>query len=370
MIHIDKYPTPNRILLDANNTKISITSSNGVGFYFRAKIYIDNEFFDEQSWSRKNDTTAQKDLKKLYNAYFETVFNSNFTSGLAQQTHLIKKVSITINEHSIGDDSLVQSQDMPDFYLMYNVKPVVFDDTVKLQFLAVNPDILQIPANGKLSVPFMVNANNEALVVELKDNFGNVIHSAAKANFTDKRVYRYDFDFSTVILAAGTLYFSLTITVGTTVISKSIRLFSSPKFDIKEITFLNSFGYWCYAYLDGQLSIDNNLDIKIYEELDGIEKVYEINEKQTYTLNTGALLSSEKDIVNQICTALEAKIYLNSEFISMINATKKINTYKDRNNLYSENLTFSVKQNNSVDNPFYTVEDYDSNDYDSNDYTT
>jgi len=370
MIHIDKCPTPNCILLDANNTLITITSSNGLGFYFRAKIYIDNQLFDEQSWSRKNSFTASKDLKKLYNAYFETIFTPIITSGLTQQTHLVKKVSITINEHSIGDDVVVQSKDFPEFYLMYNSKPVVFYDTIKLQFLGINPDILQIPATGKISIPFMVNANNEALLVELKDNFGSVIDSKSKSNFTDKRVYQYNFDFSTVVLAFGTLYFTLSITVGTTVITKNIRLLAFPKYDIKEIAFLNSFGYWCYAYLDGQLSIDNNLDVKLYEELDGSEKVYEINEKQTYTLNTGSLLASEKDIINQICTALETKIYLNSEFVNMVNATKKINTYKDRNNLYSENLTFSVRQNNSVDNAYYTVNDYDSNDYDSNDYNT
>jgi hypothetical protein len=370
MIYIYKSPVPNRILLDANNTVISITSSNGLGFYFRAKIYIDDQLFDEQSWSRKDDFTAEKDLKKLYNAYYETIFSPNFTSGLEQQIHLIKKITIVINEHSIGDDSLIQSQNLPDFYLMYNAKPVVFNDLNKVQFLGITPDVLQVPTTGKLSIPFMVNASNEALLVELKDNFGNTIDSRSKPNFTDKRVYVYNFDFSSVVLVAKTLYFSLTITIGTTVIIKNIRLFESPKFDIKEITFLNSFGYWCYGYLDGQLSIDNNLDIKTYEELDGGEKVYEINEKQTYTINTGALLASEKDIINQICTALEAKIYLNSEYIKMINATKKINMYKDKNNLYSENLTFSVRQNNSVDNPFYAVEDYDANDYDSNDYTT
>lgn len=370
MIYIYKSPVPNRILLDANNTIISITSSNGFGFYFRAKIYIDNQLFDEQSWSRKDNFTAEKDLKKLYNTYYQSFFNPNFIGGLEQQVHMIKKVSITINEHSIGDDSLIQTKDLPDFYLMYNAKPVIFDDSIKLQFLAIDPNILQVPATGKIAIPFMINANNEALLVELKDNFGTVIDAKVKPNFTDKRVYTYNFDFSTVVLASGTLYFSLLITVGTTVISKNIRLFSSPKFDIKEIAFLNNFGYWCFAYLDGQLSIDNNLDIKTYEELEGSEKVYEINEKQTYTLNTGALIASEKDIVNQICTALEAKIYLNSSYIKLINATKKINTYKDRNNLYSENLTFSVRQNNSIDNPYYAAEDYDSNDYDPNDYTT
>lgn len=370
MIYIYKSPTPGRIMLDANNTVISIKSTNGNGFYFRAKIYIDDVFFDEQSWSRKDDTTAEKDLKKLYYAYYETFFKSNFNNGLHQQFHLIKKVTITINEHSIGDDTLVQSQNIPDFFLMYNVKPVFFDDTIKLQFLDVIPEVLQIPKNGKISIPFMCNANNESLSVQLQDNFGNVIDSQLKSQFTDKRVYVYNFDLSNVVLTTNTLYFSLLITIGTSIIVKNIRLFLFPKFDIKEISFLNSFGYWCYAYLDGQLSIDNNLDVKTYQEKDGDEKIHEINEKQTYTISTGSLLESEKGIINQICTALEAKIYLNSEYINLINATKKINTFKDRNNLYSENLTFSVKENNSIVNPYYIADFYDSDDYDSDDYTT
>lgn len=370
MIYIYKAPHPNSILLDANNTVISITSSNGSGFYFRAKIFIDGQLFDEQSWSRRDNFSTEKDLKKLYSAYYETVFNSNFITGLQQQTHLVKKISIIINEHSIGDDSLVQTQNLPDFYLMYNFKAIVFNDLEKVQFLGINPNVLQVPATGKISIPFMINAENESLQVELKDNFGNTIDYQSIPNFTDKRVYTYNFDFSSIELMAGTLWFSLSISVGAMVINKSIRLFTSPKFDIKEIAFLNNFGYWCYAYLDGQLSIDNNMDIKTYEELEGHEKVYEINEKQTYTINTGSLLASEKDIIRQISTALEAKIFLNSEYVKMVNATKKINLHKDRTNLYSEGLIFSVRQYNSVDNLFYTVEDYDENEYDSNDYTT
>lgn len=350
MIQIDNFPTQNHVFLDANNTKIAITSSNGVGFYFRAKIFIDDQLFDEQSWSRKNDVTAEKDLKKLYYAYYETLFNSNFINGLEQQTHLIKKVSILISEFSIGDDVFVQSQNLPDFYLMYSDKSAFFNDNIKVQILGVNPDIIQIPKNGKLSIPFMVNANNEILELELKDNLGNIIDSNSKPAFTATRVYQYKLDLATVNLAANTLYFTLKITVGATTIIKNIRLFSAPKFEIKEVAFLNSFGYWLYAYLDGQLTIDNNLDIKTYEENQGTEKVYEINEKFTYTLNTGALLPSEKDIINQICTALDAKIYLNSKYITMVTTTKKVNVFKDRKNLYSENLSFSVTPENDFEN--------------------
>lgn len=350
MITINSEPIQDSILLDANNTLISITSDNGVGFYFRAKISIDNVFFDEQSWSRKDDFTAEKDLKKLYSAYYETIFNTIFANGLTQQLHLIKKVSIIIEERDIDTDGLAQSKVLNDFYFMYNAKPVPFTSSTKLQFLGVNPDILQIPIDGKISMPFMVNANNETILVELKDDSGITVDSQNIAAFTDKRVYLYNFDLSSIALSPTKLFLTLKITVGVTALTKVFRIFKYPKFQIKEITFLNNFGFWIYTYLDGQLSIDDSLDVKVYEEFDNTEKVYEINEKQNYTINTGALLTSEKDIVHQIVTALEAKIFLNSEFISMINATKKISQYKDRNNLYAENLTFSVKQNNSVPN--------------------
>lgn len=370
MIHINQSPSPDSLLLDANNTVISISSSNGAGFYFRAKIYIDGVFFEEQSWSRQDHTTAVKNLKKLYNAYYQTIFNAVFINGLVQQTHLIKRVSIIINEHSIGDDSLVQTQPIPDFYLMYNAKPIAFDDRVVVQFLGINPAVLQLPQNGKIAVPFMVNAIGGAAQVHLTDTLGNTVDIYITSVLTEKSVYVCNFDLSKARLQASDLFLTLTITVGNTVISRDIRLFSNPKFEVKEIAFLNNFGYWCYAYLDGQLSIDNNLDVKTYEENDGYEKIYEINEKQTYSLNTGSLLASEKEIIKQITTALESKIYLNDVYVNMINATKKINVHKDRSNLYSESLAFSVKENNSVDNPFYSTNYYDSDDYDSNDYET
>ena len=319
MITINAAPSTNKIILDANNTIISITSNNGIGYYFRALIYIDGVLFDEQSWSRKDAYTSEKDLKRLYYAYYETTFNTTFTNGLNQQTDLIKRVSITINEHLISDDSVVQTQSFDDFYIMYNCKPTVFNDDTYLEILAINPSILQVPLSGKISIPFYVNSNNDELDVTLTDDSGNVIDTQTIAAFIDKRVYLYNYDLATTALS-NILYLTITITVGVTTLSKNLRVFNSSKYPLKEIIFLNNFGYWIYTYLDGQLLIENALDTVIYEELDTTEKVYEINEKQTYTIATGSLLQSEKDIINQIAIALESKIVINSEFIKMINA--------------------------------------------------
>lgn len=370
MIQIDKFPAENKVCLDGNSTIVSITSSNGLGFYFRAKIYINDELFDEQSWSRKNDKTAEKDLKKLYHAYFETVFKSNIINGLEQQNHLLKKVSIIVEEYNLANDILVQSLNLPQFYLMYNVKPVLFDDSIKVQLLDGRSELLQISSKGKIAVPFMVNALNETLTVELIDNYGNVINSLGKSNFSDKRVYQYFFDLATVSIPESTLYLTLKISVGNTFVIKNFRFFNSSQYSIKEIVFANNFGYWVYAYLDGKLTIENNIDTKTYEQNDGFEKVYEINEKETYTLNSGTLLLSEKNILNQICTAIEAKIYWQTKYISLVNATKKINTYNEREYLYSENLSFSVRENTDIDNQLSTRKAYYSNKYNPSYYKT
>lgn len=350
MITINQSPLLNSILLDANDTLISITSDNGVGYYFRAVISIDNVFFDEQSWSRKDAYTCDKIIKKLYNAYFETIYSSAFVNGLNEQTHLIRKVSIVVNEYSIGNDLLTSSINIPDFYIMYNVKPVMFLDSVKLQFLSVLSDIIQISNTGKISIPFYINASNENILVELKDNNNNLIDTVTIPGVIGKKVYLYNYDLSTSALV-NILNATLKVYVGAVTISKTFRIFNLPKYPVKEILYLNNFGYWIYAYLDGQLTIENNLDVKTYEEKDFTEKIYEIDEKQTYTLSSGSLISNEKEILNEIVTSLSSKINLNNEILDMNTSTKKILRYKDRNNLYSENLTFNVQKNNSVLNP-------------------
>lgn len=349
MITINSAPTANLIVLDGNNTVISITSSNGTGHYFRANIYIDDVLFDTQSWSRKDSFTAEKDLKKLYNAYFETIFNEDFTPGVTEQTHLTKKVSITIQEYLLENDSLVQQIGLPDFYIMYNAKPVLFDDSQKVQFLGIEADKYLLPKTGKISIPFLVNTTSETVVITLKDNFNTTIDTQTIASSTAKKVFLYNYDLSDHTFANNTIYFTLTITVGSTTITKYFRYLEFPDFTIKEIAFLNNFGFYSYAYLDGQLAIDNALDSNSYEQRDGTDKTFEVNEEQTYTINSGSLLESEKLLLNQIATALDAKLFYKNNWITIVGKTKKINEFRDNQNNYSENLTFYIKKNASAE---------------------
>lgn len=345
---INAAPIANRILLDSNNTVVSITSSNGSGYYFRAKIYVDGELFDEQGWSRKDAFTAEKDLVKLCNAYYQTLFNT-FIPGLTEQTHLIKRINIYVYEYELADDSLAQEVAFPEFFLMYNVKAAEFTDETKIQFLGVEPDVLLLPVDGKLSIPFIFNADDETLTVILKDNLNNTLDTYTVEDLSGKKVYMFQYDLLGAALS-NSLYLTITMTLGTTSITKNLRLMLLPDFTPKEIAFLNNFGYWQYAYLSGQLNIDKNLSVETYEQKDNSEKIFEINEESVYTINTGSFITSEKEIINQIANSLQSKIYINSQWLDMVSRTKKINTYKDQNNLYAESLSFSIRHNSSVAN--------------------
>jgi len=350
MITIVKAPALNAVLLDANNTEITITSSNGSGHYFRALIAVDDAPFDEQGWSRKDAFTAVKDLVKLYNAYFLSSFTAFTSNGIVEKTNLKKKISIVINEHLLSTDAIVQTVTLPDFYIMYNAKPVVFNDSLKLQILGITPAVLQIPANGKIRIPFIVKTVAEAVIVITKDNFGGIINTQTIASSTAKKIYQYDFDLSGVTLAANTNYFETTITCGTTTTTLRYRLMLLPDFPVKELYFKNNFGYFIPVYFDGELETSNGFKVDDYQSADGSSIVFEIQEDAQYTINTGSLLTDERAIINQVASAYEVYFKINNSWQKIQTSTKKELEFRDRKHNYSQDLTFTFTKSGKVPN--------------------
>jgi hypothetical protein len=372
MITLLKVPAVNRVLLDANNTDIQIQSSNGAGYYFRALIYVDDVLFDEQGWSRVDNFTATKNLKKLYNAYYESEFIPFSVNELVEKTNLIKKISISIQEKLISSDTLVDTIDLPDFYFMYNKSPVYFDDSTKLQLLGVQSSVLQIPENGKIIIPFFVRAEDEAITVELKDNFGEILNSQNIESFAGKKIFTYSFDLSGVNLASNTIYFEATITCGTTITTSQFRLIRLPDFPVKEFFFKNNFGYYIPIYLSGELEVSNAIKISDYQASDGQYYVSEINEELTYTINTSYLLEDERSVINQLITSYDVLFKVNNKYRRIQNATKKELQYRDKKHNYSQDLTFNFIPNGSVDNIYENSDtpDFDERDFDDNDFLT
>jgi hypothetical protein len=356
MINILKTPPANSVLLDANNSVISIQSTLGAGHYFRALIYINDVLFDTQGWSRQDDFIAKKDLKKLYAAYFTSTFNPIITTGLLRQTDFIKKVNITINEYVLETDLLVETIYLPVFLIMHNQVPESFSDETKIQFLDVKPEVIQVTENSKIVLPFFVNANSEDLLAKIYSG-NTIINQIMIPSLSGKKAYCYNLDLNTISIPYGVDYLNLEISCGNNSISKTFKFFILPNYPVKEIVFKNNFGFYIHSYFDGEIEVNNDFKVDSYTQIDGTDKIFEINENATYSINTGSLMNNEKSIISQICNSIDTYFLYENQWIEILTKTKKWNEFKDNIHSFKEDLLFSFSKNRDIKNKeFIAVE--------------
>lgn len=349
MIQAIQTPFPGNVLLDGNNTTIVVQSSNsGTAFYFRAEIYIDNVLFDTQSWSRKDNFIAEKNLRYLYNAYFNTQFQEAFTNGLVEVTDLKKEVKIIVKEYTIAEDELAQTLELPIFHILFNTNSVLFDDNQTLTVLGLDTNYFQIPSQGTIVIPFFANTSNETISVVTELDTGTILNTETITATTDKKVYAYTFTLPEI--AYANLYVKVTITVGTVTKTFIYKVFRNPTFNIKQIVFKNNFGFYIPAYFSGEFSSENNYKVDTYENFDYSETIFNIEQNAVYKINTNYLNTQELPIVNQINNALEAYFKDASGYNPINTATKKTITAQDREHLFNNELNFTFKKGLPLNN--------------------
>jgi hypothetical protein len=350
MIQAISTPGSGTFMLDANNTKISIQSTNGEGYYYRAGITIDGLPFDTQGWSRTTADTATKDLKDLYKAYFTPRFSAGFVNMLEEQTHLLREVGININEYSIESGNMVASLSLPRFRIVHNIKPVEFTEYIGTQFLDMRAASMLIPATGKIAFPFYVWGNEENVVVTLATNSGAVI-SQESLLIKGKKILLYQFDLAGAGLSPNVLFVTATVQLGGhDPIMLTYRINRLPAHRCNEIVFMNNFGFYIYAYPCGEMQISNSFAPAAYTTGDGNERIYEIPEEATYTINSGSLRENEKAILNMIANSHDVKLNNGNKWVDLITATKKQLEFKSRQHQYDENLSFTLQKGTNVAN--------------------
>lgn len=352
-INIVQTPAPGTLVLDANNTVIKVQSTNGAGYYFRALIYVGGVLFDEQAWSRSDDYTAAADLKKLYSSYFETVFNPAFANLLAEQTHLIREVSITVQEYRLDTGALVQTLVLPVFSIMYNVKPVGFNANTLVSLLGVDTKVMRVPLDGKIALPFYLGAAARTVNVTLTDSADNILDIRNVTVATGQKVYMYQFDLSGASLGYDSTGVTVTITVNDTSLVQQYRIIRLPFYEVKQLVFCNNFGYYLYAYFTGQLKIENTFSPETDVLADEREIISEINEDATYTLHTGVLRESEGGIVNMVANSPDTRLYQGGAWLTLVTDTKKQTEHQDKLHQYGESLTFTIRKGTDIDNENY-----------------
>ena len=352
-INILQTPAPGTVVLDANNTVIKVQSTNGAGYYFRALIYIGGVLFDEQGWSRSDDFTAVADLKKLYSAYFEPQFIPVFDNALTEQSHLMREVSITVKEYSLTTGAEIQSLALPSFFIMYNIKPVSFNAQMGLVFLGMTTPNIRVPADGKIILPFYVGSPGTNVTVTLTDNNDTVMDVMSAPIGSGKKVFLYQFDLSGTALGNDITNLLATVRINDAAITIRFRIIRLPFYEIKEMAFLNNFGFYLRAYFSGQMKIENAFSPETDVLSDEREIISEINEDATYTMHTGVLKESEGGIVNMVANSPDTRLYVNGKWISLVTDTKKQTEHQDKLHLYGESLVFTLRKGTDIENVNY-----------------
>ncbi len=349
MIQLIEFPVQDTILLDGNTTTIVVQSDNsGADYFFRAKIYIDDLLFDTQSWSRKDNFIAEKDLKYLYYSYFNNTFNNEFVNGLIPQTQLKKKVSIVIDEISIDTDLVVQSVTMPDFYLLYNYKPEVFNGTEPIQILGLDTNFFRLPSNGVIVIPFYANTNNQAVTVTTKTDADVILNTQTIAASTDKQILLYTYNLDT--LTYNNLFVKTTITVGEATKTFIYKINRLPDYNVKQLVFKNNFGYYIPFYCYGQLEVASAYKTQTYTTFDDTEAIFAIDQDKNYKLNTNYLLDEEQPIVNQVALSLDTYLYYKNAYVPINTSIRSLKDYADKEHIYNNTLNFTFKTGLPINN--------------------
>lgn len=342
MITINSTPKADAVLMDANDTLISVTSSNGAGYYFRAVISIDDQEFDVQSWSRIDLYTATVNLRQLYQKYYEFPFSETFTSGVSELSTK-KKVSITVKEYAISDDSLVDFKVLPTFYILYNQYPKEFDSNNALQLLHPTATYKMIPDNGKIVVVFYANQNNDPIYINLLNSAYQIVDSQVIPADISKKVHVYQFDLSALIISDSILHFRVDVLMGSAQFYTQFKRIQLSAYPVKELAYLTDIGIWSYGYFTGLMNIDANADIISYQDANDTTKNSEINMTLAISLGTGALRTAERSIADEVIQALDARLFYNGKWREVAGTTKKIQVYRDRLFNYGEAFTFALK---------------------------
>ncbi|AEW85878.1 hypothetical protein [Flavobacterium columnare] len=340
MIYINAAPEKDQIILNGNESIISVSSTRGKGFYFLAEIKLGDVVYDIQQWSRKDSHTSEKNIKNMFKHQFKHIFEDLQKSEIKLETDKLLKVSIVIKEYDLDKNILHDSIKLPDFFILYSDFPAFFDDKKKIQLLGVLSEVLVISSTGKISIPFLVNGNDETMKVSLISEDKTVLDSHLIKNIKGKNIFSYrniiDSNYSKFN------FVELNLEIDGFIISKKIKFLKSSYYDINEFCFRNNFGFFTYFYCFGLKKIELNYDRKSYKSFDYNDIPYDLNEEVFYTLNTSYFSEKEQPVLREIMNSLDVKLKENNVWLDLANNTKKLLLEKSKQHLYDVDLTFKL----------------------------
>lgn len=338
MIELVQSPDTNRVIADGNDTIIQLRTTTGGDHFLRATIYIDGEEFLQQSWSKDEDSLSVFNLKHLYYAYFENKFSSDIQTGFKIQPGLFKKVKIITREYKVGFPAIVSTLELPEFYVVKNHKPQVFDDNKTVAFLDLPQENIKVSKTAGFIFPLYIKAG-ELLTASVLNSLGEPIYSTTLNNYPTQ-VTQFELNFQDLPVADFDEIFVRFQTSQDEAVKKLIFI-NENIYPTKQLFYLNNCGFYIPAYLLGKKENNHSLSPQSYSQYDGTEVTYDVEDVKELRLSSGYGYREITSLVHSIATSVDVRMQLEGFWERVNSETKKVQTLVDNQFIYSENLNFS-----------------------------
>lgn len=338
MIELVQAPDTNRVIADGNDTIIQLRTTTGASHFLRATIYIDGVKFMQQSWSKDEDSLCAFNLKHLYYAYFNNPFTEEVVTGFRSKTGLFKKVKIVTEEFAIGSTSVFSSLTLPEFYIIKNLKPQVFDDQKTVQFLDLPQENINCSRDGYFIFPLYVKAG-DLLTVQVLNNLGQQVFTTTLEDYPTQ-VLQYEMNFPDFPVEQLTEVY-VRFSTSQDQVQKKIKFIKEDIYPAKQIFYLNNCGFYCVALLMGKKENTHSLAPQSYSQYDGTEVTYNVEDTKELTLSSGYGYKDITSLIHSIATSVDVRMKLEGFWERVKSETKKVERLIDNQFIYSESLRFS-----------------------------
>ena len=338
MIELVQAPDMHRIIADGNDTLIKIRTTTAGDQYIRATIFIDGVEFLKQGWSKDDEGLCVFNLKHLYYAYFQNQFSAEISTGFHTMSGLFKRVKIKVEEFMVGGIYPVDSLTLPEFHIIKNHKPQVFDDTRTVQFLNLPQDSINVSRDAGFRFPLFLTAG-ELLTVSILNDLGQVIHSETLENY-ETQVSTYELIFEDLPIDDLDTIF-VRFATSQDQVQKKLKFINETIFPAKQIFYLNNCGFYIPAYLLGRKESNSSLSPKSYAQYDGTEVTYDVEDVKELKLNSGYGYKHITALIHAIATSIDVRVNLEGFWERVKSETKKVQDFVDNQFIYFEVLQFS-----------------------------
>jgi len=340
MIEIVQVPDRFRVIADGNDTLIKLQANPNGGYFVRAKIYVDDlpDPFLVQGWSKDDAGLCEFNLKHLYYSYFVNTFSSAITTGFNPKPGLFKKIKIIAEEYLVGGTVPVATLNLPEFYLIKNLRPYKFEDSKTVSFLDLPQENINVDRESGFVFPLFLKAG-AALTVDILDQLGAVLYTTQLLNYSTQ-LTQYEMLFSDYDLSANQYVF-IRFATSQDAVQKKLIFVDANIFPPKNIFYENNSGFFVTACLTGRKAMEHSLSPKSYTQLDGTDITYEVEDTRELELSSGFGYKDITSLIHSIATSVDVRIQLDGFWERVKSGTTKITRFVDNQFIYGDALKFS-----------------------------